>query len=162
MAVAVGALIALVLIGGQFGLGGEASATSEPKYEILSAKEAKELLLRLPYQYELRARVRLPKGASGAIAGRVTGAHDTSFDFGVSLGRHAKGVPVPKAGTSNSTWSERLGVNFTDNILIKGKNGNWILNPDIKTQAQSDEADRMHTKMLDALCKGITGKVCPV
>lgn len=136
-------------------------AAADTNPEVLTTTEAKHLLLQLPYRYSFR-QVPLPEGASGAIAGRVTGPQRTSFYFGVSLGRHALGVPVPESGRSNSIWSEELGFAFTTNLLVKGPNGNWRLTPEIKTQAQSDEADHMEYKMLDALCKGITGKVCPV
>jgi hypothetical protein len=137
------------------------SAAGGTQPDVLTTKEAKFLLLQLPYRYAFRP-VPLPEGASGAIAGRVTGPHRTSFYFGVSLGRNAVGVPVPEAGTSNSIWSERLGFAFTTNLLVKGPNGNWIISPEIKTQAQSAQSDRMEYRMLDALCKGATGKVCPV
>ena len=129
--------------------------------KILSATETKHLLRDLPYKYSFRS-VPLPKGAIGAVAGKVRGSHQTTFQFGVALGRSPYPVPVPQAGIANAVGIPSAGFVFTTNLSVRGPKGNWIEGPEIHTAAQSSESSRMEVAMEEALCRAATGKPCPV
>jgi hypothetical protein len=140
------------------------STTREPQagsIDVLTTKQAKHLLQKLPYRYGFRS-VPLPKGAKGAVAGRVVGPHKTSFNFGIALGTETDPVPVPKVGTENPVWMPGAGLVFTDDLLVKAANGNWVVNPRIKTPAQDRTSVRMIVDMEQTLCRAATGEPCPV
>jgi hypothetical protein len=127
---------------------------------VLSAEEAKQLLLELPYRYKFRT-VESPKGASGALAGRVTTSRGTFLNFGVALGRDADGVPVPKAGTGNAYGYPYGGFTFTDDTLIPSKKHKWHSPARFRTSKQWHEAVNMGVEMQEKLCMAATGKPCP-
>ena len=127
----------------------------------MTASEARHVLRQLPYEYQFRP-VPLPDGANGALAGRVRGPHDTSFEFSIALGRHPGAVPDPQSGTANAVGVPVAGFVFNDNILIKGRHGNWVTSKEIHTAAQSTESSNMHLEIEEKLCRAATGKPCPV
>jgi hypothetical protein len=148
-----GLSLALVVLG----CGGTASG--EDGQAKLSPERAKAVLQELPYRYEFRS-PKVPHGASGALAGRVHGAHKTWLEFGVALGDHADPVPVPWAGISNAVGNP--GFVFTTDDLIPVGRLHWANAPQLKTRAQEREASRMATDMEEQLCLAITGEPCPV
>ena len=135
-----------------------AAGSSETR--VLGAKEAKRLLRELPYRYEFRP-VAIPEGAEAAVAGRAVGRHRTILNFGVALGHGHYGVPVPRAGTSESYGYPRGGFIFTNDLLIRGPDGRLVSNPHFHTAAQWDEATSMSVMMTDKLCLAATGDHCP-
>lgn len=137
------------------------SNASSVSPRILTTKQAKLRLQKLPYQYAFRS-VPLPNGAEGALAGKVTGPHHTSFQFGIALGSDTEAVPVPEVGTDNPTYVPGAGFVFSSNVLIEGPSGKWILNPKFKTEAQADASARISVGMEEALCRAATGAPCPV
>lgn len=158
----------LVLIWALAGCGDDSDADAEgnpsagsAQTRVLSAEESKELLRRLPYRYEFRE-VPKPAGAEAAVAGRAVGPHNTVLNFGVSLGRHTKGVPVPGAGTAESYGYSRGGFIFTTDMFVRGPDGRLVPGPQFKTRAQWREVARMEVLMTDKLCKAATGEPCPI
>jgi|ERR1043165_3701362 hypothetical protein len=134
-------------------------ATDSPR--ILSTNEARELLMQTPYRYAWR-KVALPEGASGALAGKAIGDHQTVVHFGVSLGTEAAAVPVPRAGVEDSyDYSEGGGFVFTADLEVPGKNGNVHPGRQFHTRAQWNEAIRMEVAIEEKLCKAATGRPCP-
>jgi hypothetical protein len=115
------------------------------------------LLLQLPYRYHWR-QVELPKGASGALAGTAFGKHHTVLHFGLALGREPYPVPVPRAGTTGSYGYG--GYVYTDDILVPGKHGKWIVGPQFHTGAQWREGNEMEVQMEEKLCRAETGEPC--
>jgi hypothetical protein len=113
------------------------------------------LLLELPYRYRWRE-VRLPKGASGVLAGTVIGKHRTEVHFGISLGEEPEPVAVPQSGVHNPYYYYGGGFVYTDDIIIPGGIGKQI-----QTSAQWREANMMVVKMQEKLCKAVTGRPCP-
>ena len=118
-------LVLPVLIGcGSATAGGETDLhqLSEGEFaNVLPVSGAKRALQSLPYSYTFR-HVARPKGAQGALAGRVVGNHDTVLNFGIALGRHPEPVPVPHAGAE---IGEYPGFLFTDDELVPGKREKW-------------------------------------
>ena len=135
---------------------GDSSTASRSSPQVLSAVEAKRLLLQLPYRYYWRE-VEPPEGASGALAGTAIGKHRTVLHFGISLGTEAEAVRVPQSGIGNPyDYSEGGGFVFTDDIIIPGGVGKQI-----HTAAQWREANFMEVEMEEKLCKAATSKPCP-
>lgn len=126
---------------------------------VLSTGAAKQALLDLPYAYTFR-KVARPKGAQGALAGRVVGAHHTVLNFGIAFGRHAEPVSVPHAGISEV--GEYPGFVFTDDELVPGKRDKWEPGPQFHTAAQWKEVARMSVAMVEQLCRASTHQPCPV
>ena len=127
---------------------------------LLSAKETKRLLRQLPYRYTFRP-VAKPEGADAAVAGRAVGAHRTVLQFGIALGHGHHAVPVPRAGTSGSYGYPRGGFIYTDDVLVKGKDGHLVSNPKFHNAAQWNEANNMSVMMTDKLCLAVTNDHCP-
>ena len=127
--------------------------------EVLNSTEAKHLLLQLPYRYQWR-QVRLPEGASAALAGTAIGRHHTVLHFGLALGREAQPVRVPHSGISEV--GEYPGFVFTDDELVPGKREKWEPGPQFHTAAQWKEVARMSVAMVEQLCKASTQEPCPV
>lgn len=125
----------------------------------LSSTEAKQLLLELPYHYKWR-QVELPEGASGALAGTVSGKHHTIVHFGISLGAKPQPVPVPRVGSSVHEYGGGSGFVFNDDLEISGKNGTIQFGRQFHTAAQWHEAVSMVVDMEEKLCKAATGKPC--
>jgi hypothetical protein len=120
---------------------------------------AKRALLALPYAYTFRTVVR-PKGARGALAGKVVGAHNTVLNFGIAFGRHSEPMPVPNSGISEV--GEYPGFVFTDDELVPGKHETWEPGPQFHTAAQWKEVARMSVAMVEQLCRASTQQACPV
>jgi hypothetical protein len=131
------------------------SANSWPPSEAA----VKQLLRRLPYRFEFRP-VAPPKGANGAIAGKVIGPHKTIVNFGIALGGEGRGVPVPHAGTLNASGGTAFVV--TDDEQIRGKLGNFEPGKQFHTVAQEHVATRMMVDIEETLCKARTGKPCEI
>lgn len=127
---------------------------------VLGAREAEHLLRQLPYRYEFRE-VPTPEGAEAAVAGRATGRHRTVLNFGIALGHGHYGVPVPRAGISESYGYPRGGFIFTTDTFVKGPDGRLKPGPQFKTAAQLHEASHMEVMMTDKLCLAATGDHCP-
>jgi hypothetical protein len=127
---------------------------------VLSAKETKQLLRRLPYRYKFRS-VATPKGAETAVAGQAVGAHQTILNFGIALGHGHKAVPVPKAGTIYSYGYLGGGFIFTSDEFIKGPHGRMVPNPRLNSVAQWNQVSDMSVSMTDKLCLAATGEHCP-
>lgn len=121
---------------------------------VLSAEEAKHLLLQLPYRYKWRE-VETPKGASDALAGTAIGRHHTILHFGISLGTEGEPVPVPQSGVRDPLYYYAGGFVFTDDIIVPGG-----ISKQIHTGSQWDEASRMEVEMEEKLCKRVTGEPC--
>lgn len=124
-----------------------------------SDSTVKKLLRRLPYRFEFRL-VAPPKGASGAVAGKVFGPHNTIINFGIALGGEGRGVPVPHAGTLNASGGTAFVV--TDDTLIRGKHQEFEAGKQFHTAAQWRETATMMVDIEETLCKAQTGKPCPV
>jgi hypothetical protein len=125
---------------------------------VLPVLAAKRALQSLPYSYTFR-HVARPKGAHGALAGRVVGNHNTVLNFGIALGRHPEPVPVPHAGAE---IGEYPGFLFTDDELVPGKREKWEAGPQFHTAAQWKEVARMSVAMVEQLCRASTHQPCPV
>jgi|GEM_PF-2608645 len=139
---------------------GSAGAGGQAAPRALSAKEAKLLLLQLPYRYKWRA-VEVPENGVGALAGTATGDHGTVLHFGVALGRDTEGVPVPRAGTSGAyDYSQGGGFVLTDD-LEERKGYSFRPGRQFRTAAQWDEAIDMEFEMEEKLCEEATGEPCP-
>lgn len=139
------------------GCGGSADPQgSRGSPQVLTGAEAKSLLLQLPYRYRWR-QVKLPKGASGALAGTVTGDHHTVVHFGISLGTKAEAVPVPQAGVLSPYYYGKLGFVFNDDLVLPKGVGRQF-----HTATQWHEAINMVFEMEEKLCRAISGKPCPV
>jgi hypothetical protein len=134
------------------------AAVSSPG--VLTSAEARRLLLQLPYRYSFR-HVAPPSGASGAVAGRAVGAHHTLVHFGIALGHEPEPVPVPQSGTESPYSYPAGGFVFTDDLEVRGKNGNSRPAKQFHTWAQWDEATTMVVEMQEKLCKKATGEACP-
>lgn len=148
--VRLGLLIAVV--GAIVGCG---SSTKGAPSHVLSAREAEHLLLQLPYRYRWR-QVKLPKGASDALAGAVVGKHHTIVHFGISLGTEPQAVPVPRAGTLTPYYYWGGGFVFNDDLVLPKGIGRQF-----HTAAQWNEATTMTVAMQEKLCKAATGEPCP-
>lgn len=144
---------ALVLLAG-CGMSASGESTQEST-RILTASEAKQLLTRLPYQYEWR-KVKRPDGASGALAGTAVGKFHTVLHFGVSLGKEAAAVPVPQARAFTPYYYGRGGFVFNDDLVLpKG------IGKQFHTAAQWHEGGRMEVEMTERLCQAVTHEPCP-
>lgn len=127
---------------------------------VLDAKETEQLLRQLPYRYKFRG-VATPKGAEAAVAGHAVGRHRTILNFGIALGHGHYGVPVPRAGISESYGYSRGGFIFTTDTQVRGPDGRLEPGPQFKTAAQWREASHMEVVMTDKLCLAATGEHCP-
>ena len=136
------------------GMSGEAG-------RILTEKEAKVAIHSLPYIYEVRT-VKLPARAIGAFAGEAKGPDHVHVQFGVSLGRHAAPVPVPRSGVPDMTGIPSAGVTFTDDLVIEVKNHKYRSNPDIHNLKQEHIVVVMLAHMEKALCLAATGRICGI
>lgn len=126
---------------------------------LLTTAQTKRLLLELPYRYTFR-RVTLPKGAIGAVAGRVVGTDHTVLHFGVALGSDPWPVPVPRAGISD--WTQGPGFAYTDDLQVPGKHEKWERGPQFHTVGQEREAVHMNVNIKEKLCKATTGEACGI
>lgn len=138
---------------------GDSSAAEDTEGVTVNAAEAKRVLLKLPYRYEFR-QVKLPDGASSAIAGRVYGLHKTWFDFGIAFGNQSMPVSVPRAGVSGAIGNP--GFVFNSNIVVPGRQSRWEAGRQFHTAAQWHESGHMENEMEQSLCKAVTGEPCPV
>lgn len=143
---------------------GETSGASEGGTDggtrLLTASEVKQSLRPLPYRFEFR-HVALPDGAYSAIAGTAFGQHRTVVHFGISFGRAADGVPVPRAGTDSTFTYHGLFV-YTDDQQWRNAEGKLATPPRMKTGLQWREAGRIEVDITDRLCRSATGEPCPV
>lgn len=142
------------------GADGDAADAHGRARVVLSKEEAMQALRQLPYRYRFRA-VATPEGADAAVAGRVTGSHQTVLNFGIALGHGHHGVPVPRAGTSESYGYPLGGFIFTTDTFVEGPDGQLERGPQFKTAAQWHEASRIEVMMTDKLCLAATGRHCP-
>lgn len=126
---------------------------------LLRTSQAKRALLALPYSYTFR-KVALPRGARGALAGRVVGAHKTVLHFGIALGQHPDAVPVPHSGMSEI--GQYPGFVYTDDELVPGRREKWEPGPQFHTAAQWKEVARMSVAMVERLCRAETHQPCPI
>lgn len=127
----------------------------------LSSGQAKKALTELPYDYRFR-RVPLPKGASAAFAGTVTGADKTHFQFGVALGTSADPVALPRSGTGHATFMPSAGFTYTTDVIIETRPNEYHYAPNLRTMKQLNLAVRMEANMQRALCLAATGKQCGI
>ena len=156
------ATASLPLVAGCGSVPASGAGSAEPvSGKILTASETKSNLRQLPYRINFRP-VALPKGASAAVAERAIGSHQTVLNFGVALGRHPQGVPVPRAGTSELTSYPDGGFVYTDNLQVPGKHEKWEPGPQFHTAAQWREAGHMGVEIREKLCLAATGQVCPI
>jgi hypothetical protein len=157
-------MIGLVVLNACGSADGKATGSGDPTNRAertLSVREVKTLLRQLPYRYRFR-RVKAPEGATGAVAGRVYGRHGAWFDFGIALGPDAHPVPMPNSGTESATSNGSANFVFTDDTLVKGKNGNWSIAPNIKNERQWQQVINIGNRMEQRLCRAATGMACPV
>lgn len=136
------------------------SADGKSSTRLLSEEESKRLLLKLPLHYEFRDVVP-PEGAIGALAGVAMDKHHVKLQFGVSLGRHPRGVPVPKAGAGEAYGYPRGGFVYTDDLMIPNKSGEWVVNPRFHTWSQWRAAGHIEVEMEEKLCEAATDQPCP-
>jgi hypothetical protein len=87
--------------------------------------------------------------------------HHAYLNFGVSLGRHPAGVPVPRSGTEEAYGYPRGGFVFTDDLQVPGKHHTWRTPARFHSQAQLNEATTMLVEMQEKLCEAATGEPCP-
>lgn len=132
----------------------------EPAAE-LSSGQAKKALTGLPYHYRFR-RVPLPKGATAAFAGSVTGADKTHFQFGVALGASADPIALPRSGTGHATFVPSAGFTYTTDVIIETRPNEYHYAPNLRTMKQLNLAVRMEANMQRALCLAATGKQCGI
>jgi hypothetical protein len=147
-------LAALVAI-----IGLSSSAMGAQTMRLLTTAQAKRQLRQLPYRYVFRV-IALPVGDSGALAGRVIGAHSTVLHFGLALGSDPEPVWVPRAGKTN--WTQGPGFVYTDDRTVPGIHEKWESGPQIHTAKQEKEANHMGVNIVEKLCKATTGKVCGI
>jgi hypothetical protein len=159
IAVVIAAISVMVGCGGATPKGSNEAASASRR--VLSASETIQLLHELPYRYVFR-HVRPPKGAKAAVAGRAVGAHHTVLNFGIALGRHTTGVPVPRAGVSEVTYFPDGGFVYTDDLEVPGEHEKWEPGPQFHTAAQWHEAGHMGVEIREHLCLKATNKVCPI
>lgn len=67
----------------------------------LTSTQAKKVLERLPFHFEFR-HIRSPLGATGALAGVMSGPKQTSVAFSLTLGESTVPIPVPESGVGNA------------------------------------------------------------
>jgi hypothetical protein len=150
--------VVLILFGALSSGCGDESAADEGEV-VLTAEEAKEALRGLPYHYDF-IKVKVPEGATAAVAARAHGKHDTRLTFGASFGDHSKPVTIPHvqlgdiAGTPYFTYSSNLQEPTGD--------GHWKRGKQFRTAAQWNEAINMVFDMEQAFCKAATGEPCPI
>lgn len=160
-------LVALCLYG-MVGCGasseGETSGRSESGtsggMRLLTAQEVKRTIRQLPYRFEFRS-IPSPDGAYSAVAGRAIGRHRTTVNFGISFGRAADAVPVPRAGTDSTYTYHNLFV-YTDDLQWRNAKGTLVSNPRLKSGAQWREAIEINVDITGRLCRLATGEPCPV
>lgn len=142
------------------GCGGDANGSGEGK--VLTSGEVKQLLRQLPYRFNFR-KVKVPQGASDAVAGRVFGRYRTWFDFGISLGSgQPQPVPVPQSGIFTVVGVPSAGFVYTDNVLVRNSNGSVVAARQIRTKAQGYESSHMGTAIERKLCLAVLETVCPL
>lgn len=151
-----GSIIVLLML--VSGCGGSADGESSTS-RVLKTSEAKQLLQQLPYHYEFR-HTAIPRGASGALAGRAANKGVT-INFGITLGRHPHGVSVPKAGTGEAYGYPRGGFVYTDDLRVPGRDGKWMLNKRFHTTAEWHHAADINVAIEEKLCRAATGEPCP-
>jgi hypothetical protein len=157
----VGIAAAWALAGCGANLEGSPVGGASGETHVLSVEESKQALRQLSYRYKFR-RVPNPLGAEAAVAGRAIGPHHTVLNFGISLGRRTKGVPVQGVGTAESYGYSRGGFTLTTDMFVRSPSGRLVPGPQFKTEAQWREASHMEVMMTDKLCKAATGKPCPI
>jgi len=155
------ALVAIAAVTMTSGCGSANGSDTDGSPKVLSAPQAKRLLLQLPYRYEWHD-VELPEGASGALAGTAIGKHHTVVHFGISFGTEPDAVPVPPAGLLTPYYYYGGGFVFNDDLEVPGKGETVHPGKQFHTAAQWYEANLMEVEMSEKLCKATTGKVCPV
>lgn len=127
--------------------------------KTLSEAETKSLLRQLPYRFEFRP-VRVPQGASGAVAGRVIGHRGTVVRFGVSLGSRGKPVSLgPHTDFADATGGATFRVTDDAWIVV---NGRPTFGKQIRTATQWHEAATMNVDIEEKLCRATEGKPCAV
>lgn len=136
------------------------AADGEGSSHVLSTHEAKYLLMELPYKYEFR-QVKLPEGASGALAGWVANRTNVGINFGISLGRHPAPVAVPQAGTEGAYGYPHGGFVYTDDLQVQGRSGRRIINKRYHSTREWHEASEINVAIQEKLCRAATGKRCP-
>jgi len=151
-------VVALLLSGCGSG-GGSASGLSVRR--TLTAQEAEDSLRHLRFPVKLHP-VQLPKGATGAFAGRALGRDGTHLRFGVALGPHASPVPVPKSGVLQTTAIPSAGITVTNDTLIETSGHEFRTNPTIHTTRQEHIADQMVEQLEQALCVAAIGEKCGI
>lgn len=152
--------LVLVVLAGCGGTQG-ANGMSQEAGRILTEEQAKVAIQRLPYVYEFRS-VKLPARATGALAGEARGPDHVHVQFGISLGRHAAAVPVPRSGILNTTGVPSAGFTFTNDLLIEVGNHKYRINPDIHNLKQEHIAVVMMNDMEEALCLAAIGRLCGI
>jgi hypothetical protein len=128
---------------------------------VLTVKQAKEVLEKLPFRYNYKD-VRLPRGATGAVAGKISGPRHTSFAFSLTLGKDSVPIPVPESGVGNAVGVKRPGFIFNSNTLVKRANGTFAPSRELGGQAQLHEAGQIQFRTEEALCRAAIHKPCPV
>lgn len=128
---------------------------------VLTSKQAKDVLDSLPFRYRYRD-AQLPRGATGALAGKVSGPRHTSFAFSLTLGEDSVPIPVPESGVGNAVGVRSAGFIFNSNTLVKRANGTFAPSRELGGQAQLHEAGQIQFRIEEALCRAATHKPCPV
>lgn len=124
----------------------------------LDEPEVKQLLRQLPYRFQFKS-VRVPKDASGAVAGAAIGKHRTVVHFGVSLEEGYHPVRLPKPAVLEATGGQTFLVSsditiWSDDGIARGRQ--------FRTQAQWNEAASIVTAIEGKLCRATTGEPCPI
>lgn len=102
-----------------------------------------------------------PEGATEALAGEATGKHNVVLKFGVALGKHPSGVPVPISGAEEAYGYPNGGFVYTDDLMVPTKARKWVVNPRFHNWRQWHEAGHMEVEMEEKLCEAATGEPCP-
>lgn len=151
------ALVATCVYLSMSGCGSESAA--DDREATLTAAEAKGVLRKLPYRYEF-TEVKLPQGASAAVAGRVYGRHHTWLTFGAAFGDHPNPVLVPGAQLGDVAGAPYF--TYSSNLQEPGKRAGWKRGKHLHTEAQWNEAINIAFEMEQAFCRAVTGQSCPI
>lgn len=134
---------------------------SDGQSTVLSVRRAKAALKELPFRYSF-SQAKRSAGASGAIAGKVSGPKNTSFAFSLALGKHAAPIPVPESGVGNAVGVPSAGFTFNSNTLVKRADGTFAPSRELNGQVQLNVAGQMQFEIEEHLCRVATHKPCPV
>jgi hypothetical protein len=119
-------------------LGDLADSAGAAAPRILSTRQAKWLPRRIEFREVAR-----PKGASGALVGRIYGRHGNYLNFRVALGRDPERGGSRTPGPSTGRWTP---VSSSPTIRWFGLTTTWSLTPGFAPATASTKPERWSSK----------------